>query len=49
MAPVTSRITDAYKKRKVLFLSYLKGFFPPGKPVDRVVSMLKKIRTFFVD
>src|SRR5205823_7812426 len=45
MAPVARRIADGQKNRLVLDTSLAERFVAPRKPVDRVVGVLKKIRT----
>jgi hypothetical protein len=49
MAPMAGSITDAYEDRLVFIPCFLQSFLTPGKPVYRVMGMLQKIRTRFVD
>jgi len=49
MTPVAGGITNGKKDRFVLLTGKLKCLFGPGVPVDRVMGMLQKIWTFFVD
>ena len=49
VTPVTRRITDAQQHRFVLAARFFKRFFTPRIPIDRIVSVLQKIRTGFVD
>jgi hypothetical protein len=48
MTPVAGGITNGKKDRFVLLAGKVKCLFRPGVPVDRVMGMLQKIRTFFM-
>jgi hypothetical protein len=45
---VAARITNGEKYRLVGGARELKGLFTPGKPVDGVIGMLKKIGARFI-
>ena len=47
MAPVTDSISDAHKNRDVFLFSNFKRLVAPWVPVNRIMCVLQKIRTFF--
>jgi hypothetical protein len=49
VAPVATGVADAYKNRFILSLCFTESFLAPSKPVNRVVSVLKKVRALFVN
>src|ERR1051325_180827 len=46
VTPMAGRITHAQKDRFVLAAGLVERFLSPGIPIDRVGSVLEKIRTF---
>jgi hypothetical protein len=48
MAPMTRGITNREKDRFVFSTRLGKGFLPPPIPINRIVSVLEKIRRFFL-
>ena len=48
MAPVASGVADREQDRFVAALGFGKRFRPPGPPCDRIILVLKKIRTGLV-
>ena len=49
VAPVTGRISDAQEDQLIFFRRAIQCLGPPGIPIHRIVSVLQKIRTSFVD
>jgi hypothetical protein len=49
MAPMAGGVTDGEKNGLVFLFGSAKSFFVPGIPVYGIFSMLKEIRTFFLD
>ncbi len=48
VAPMARRIADGEKYRPIEFLCRREGFRAPGVPIDRIVLMLKEVRTRFL-
>ena len=49
MAPVTGGVSDAQQDQLVFFRRALQRLCTPGIPIHRIMSVLQKIRTSFVD
>src|SRR5439155_20554521 len=49
VAPVARRITYAQQDRSILLSRLRQRLRPPGVPIDRIVGMLKQIRTGLID
>jgi hypothetical protein len=46
VTPMTGTVTDAKEDRFIICFSFVKGFLPPGEPVNGIVGMLQQIGTF---
>ncbi len=44
VTPVAGGVPDREKNRSVLFTRFGERILAPGKPVDRIVGMLKEVR-----
>jgi hypothetical protein len=49
MTPVTGSVTDRKEYRPVFESRPFQRFCVPGIPIDRIMSMLEKVRGIFVD
>src|SRR5208337_502827 len=49
MAPVAGRIADRKKNRLIFLCCAGKCLISPGVPVDRIVRVLEKVRTFLMN
>jgi hypothetical protein len=49
MAPMAGTVTYAYQQHFVFVAGLLQGFGRPRLPLNRIVGVLQKVRTAFVD